>query len=117
MAYSTGSPFELSDKYSGYPIKGKDMKDNTFLADVSKATRSMSDYDRNHFSALVRLLITCYVEKQQRAAVFVSNDQLESATLASVNADDAELHQLIHFVSDLVGLQNHLQSNNAMRLN
>jgi hypothetical protein len=50
-------------------------------------------------------------------AIFMSSDELESATLASVNADEQELHELIHFVSALVGVQSPAQQQRAMRLN
>jgi hypothetical protein len=34
-----------------------------------------------------------------------------------VNADEQELHELIHFVSALVGVQSPVQQQKAMRLN
>jgi hypothetical protein len=93
------------------------MTDNTLLGDISKATLAMREEEKQHFSALVRILMRCYTEKDQKMAIFMSNEQLESATLASVNADEQELHDLIHFVSTLVGVQSPVQQQRAMRLN
>ena len=93
------------------------MTDNTLLGDISKATLAMREEEKQHFSALVRILIRCYTEKDQKMAIFMSNEQLESATLASVNADEQELHDLIHFVSTLVRVQSPVQQQRAMRLN
>ena len=93
------------------------MTDNTLLGDISKATLAMREEEKLHFSALVRFLMRCYTEKDQKMAIFMSNEQLESATLASVNADEQELHDLIHFVSTLVGVQSPVQQQRAMRLN
>ena len=63
------------------------MTDNTLLGDISKATLAMREDEKQHFSALERILIRCYTEKDQKMAIFMSSDELESATLASVNAD------------------------------
>jgi hypothetical protein len=93
------------------------MTDNTLLGDISKATLAMREDEKQHFSALVRILIRCYTEKDQKMAIFMSSDELESATLASVNADEQELHELIHFVSALVGVQSPVQQQRAMQLN
>jgi hypothetical protein len=93
------------------------MTDNTLLGDISKATLAMREDEKQQFSALVRILIRCYTEKDQKMAIFMSSDDLESATLASVNADEQELHVLIHFVSALVGVQSPVQQQKAMRLN
>jgi hypothetical protein len=99
------------------PPKGMTMTDNTLLGDISKATLAMREDEKQQFSALVRILIRCYTEKDQKMAIFMSSDDLESATLASVNADEQELHELIHFVSALVGVQSPVQQQRAMRLN
>ena len=100
-----------------FPPKGMTMTDNTLLGDISKATLAMREDEKQQFSALVRILIRCYTEKDQKMAIFMSSDELESATLASVNADEQELHELIHFVSALVGVQSPVQQQRAMRLN
>ena len=93
------------------------MTDNTLLGDISKATLAMPDDDKQNFRALVRILIRGYTGKDQTMALFLSSDELESATLASVNADEQELHELIHFVSVLVGVQSPVQQQKAMQLN
>ena len=59
------------------------MTDNTLLSDISKATLAMREDEKQHFSALVRILIRCYTEKDQKMAIFMSSDELESATLAT----------------------------------
>jgi len=41
------------------PSKGMTMTDNTLLGDISKATLAMREDEKQHFSALVRILIRC----------------------------------------------------------
>ena len=52
-----------------------------------------------------------------RAAVDEFNRLSFAEQVDSVNADEQELHELIHFVSALVGVQSPVQQQKAMRLN
>jgi hypothetical protein len=65
------------------------MKNNTLLGDISKAMHVMSDEERSHFNYLVQRLLRCYTHKNQRAAIFMQED-------------DARLVLLYEFVCELI---------------
>ena len=85
------------------------MKNNSLLGDISKAMLVMSESERDHFSFLVNRLMRCYIQKDQKAAVFMREDDMETATLTCVNADEKELHEMIYFVNEFMGVQTSMQ--------
>ena len=93
------------------------MKNNSLLGDISKAMLLMSEGERDHFSFLVNRLMRCYIQKDQKAAVFMREDDMETATLTCVNADEKELHEMIYFVNEFMGVQSPAQKKSAMSLN
>ena len=93
------------------------MKNNSLLGDLSKAMLVMSEGERDHFSFLVNRLMRCYIQKDQKAAVFMREDDMETATLTCVNADEKELHEMIYFVNEFMGVQTSMQKKSAMSLN
>ena len=93
------------------------MKNNSLLGDISKAMLVMSESERDHFSFLVNRLMRCYIQKDQKAAVFMREDDMETATLTWVNADEKELHEMIYFVNEFMGVQTSMQKKSAMSLN
>jgi hypothetical protein len=44
-------------------------------------------------------------------------DDMETATLTCVNADEKELHEMIYFVNEFMGVQTSMQKKSAMSLN
>ena len=44
-------------------------------------------------------------------------DDMETATLTCVNADEKELHEMIYFVNEFMGVQSPAQKKSAMSLN
>jgi len=93
------------------------MKNNSLLGDISKAMHVMSEGERDHFSFLVNRLMRCYIQKDQKAAVFMREDDMETATLTCVNADEKELHEMIYFVNEFIGAQSPASNKSAMSLN
>jgi predicted transcriptional regulator YheO len=44
-------------------------------------------------------------------------DDSETATLTCVNADEKELHEMVYFVNEFMGLQTSTHNKSAMSLN
>ena len=93
------------------------MKNYSLLGNISKAMNSMSEGERDHFSFLVTRLMRCYIQKDQKAAVFMREDESETATLTCVNADEKELHEMVYFVNEFMGVQTSTYNKSAMSLN
>ena len=92
------------------------MKNNTLLGDISKAMHVMSDEEKSHFNYLVQRLLRCYTHKNQRAAIFMQEDDADTATLTCVNADDKNLYEMVHYVNEFIGAQNTFRKIPAMSL-
>ncbi len=79
-------------------MNGKD-----FLSEVAQSLDRMDDDVREHFRLVTRMLMTCYLDDAQKAAIIFTRGKGEPASLVSVNADDEELSEMMLFMQQLTG--------------
>ena len=93
------------------------MENYPLLGDIAKAMNLMIEDERDHFSFLVSRLMRCYIQKDQKAAVFMRENEAETATLTCVNADEKELNEMIHFVYEFMDVKSSMQNKSTISLN
>ena len=79
------------------------MKEPDFLNEVAQSIESMDEDIRAHFRLVTRMLMDCYLDDSQKAAVLFTRGEGQPASLASVNADDEELSEMMYFMQELSG--------------
>ena len=79
------------------------MNEPDFLKEVAQSIERMDEDVREHFRSVTRMLMACYLDDSQKAAVFVTRGEGETVSLVSVNADDEELSQMMFFMQELSG--------------
>ena len=79
------------------------MNEKDFLGDVAQSLDRMDEDVRVHFRSVTRMLMDCYLDDTQRAAIFFTRGEGEPASLVSVNADDEELSEMMFFMKQLTG--------------
>jgi hypothetical protein len=79
------------------------MNEQDFLKEVAQSLSSMDEVVREHFRSVTRMLMACYLDDSQKAAVFFTRGEGEPASLVSVNADDEELSEMMFFMKQLTG--------------
>lgn len=72
-----------------------------FLNEVAQSLDRMDEDVRVHFRLLTRMLMACYLDDTQRAAIFCSRGEGKPASLVSVNADDEALSEMMFFMKEL----------------
>ena len=77
------------------------MYEPDFLNEVAQSIERMDEDVREHFRLVTRMLMTCYLDKNQKAAVLFIRGEGEPASLVSVNADDEELSEMMCFMQEL----------------
>jgi len=71
------------------------MTTGKLILELAKAIERLDDGQREHYRLLSKALLSCYVNDGQRAAVIVSREQDSSATLIAVNADNAQVTEML----------------------
>ena len=79
------------------------MNEPDFLKEVSQSIESMDADVREHFRLVTRMLMACYLDVSQKAAVLFTRGAGQPASLVSVNADDEELSEMMCFMRELSG--------------
>jgi len=79
------------------------MNEPDFLKEVAQSIERMDDDVREHFRLVTRMLVACYLDDTQKAAIFFTRGDGEPASLVSVNADDEELSEMMFFMKELTG--------------
>ncbi len=79
------------------------MKEPDFLNEVAQSIESMDEDIRAHFRLVTRMLMACYLDDGQKAAVLFTRGEGQPASLVSVNADDEELSEMMYFMQELSG--------------
>ena len=79
------------------------MNEPDFLDEVAQSLDRMDEDVRVHFRSVTRMLMDCYLDDTQRAAIFFTRGEGEPASLVSVNADDEELSEMMFFMKQLTG--------------
>ena len=79
------------------------MNEPDFLNEVAQSIERMDEDGLTHFRSVTRMLMACYLEDSQTAAVYVTRGVGETASLVFVNADDEELSQMMFFMQELSG--------------
>ena len=79
------------------------MNEPDFLNEVAQSIERMDEDVRTHFRTVTRMLMACYLDDSQKAAVFVTRGEGETASLVSVNADDEELSKMMFFMKEMTG--------------
>jgi hypothetical protein len=79
------------------------MNEPDFLNEVAASLGRMDEYVREHFRLVTRMLMTCYLDDNQKAAVLFTRGEGQPASLISVNADDEELSEMMCFMRELSG--------------
>ena len=79
------------------------MKEPDFLKEVAQSIESMDADVREHFCLVTRMLMDCYLDDSQKAAVLFTRGEGQPASLVSVNADDEELSEMMCFMQELSG--------------
>ena len=79
------------------------MNEQDFLKEVAQSLGSMDEDVREHFRAVTRMLMACYLDDSQKAAVIFTRGEGEPVSLVSVNADDEELSEMMLFMKQLTG--------------
>ena len=79
------------------------MNEPDFLHEVAQSIESMDEDVRAHFRLVTRMLMACYLDDSQKAAVLFTRGEGQLASLVSVNADDEELSEMMCFMRELSG--------------
>ena len=79
------------------------MNEPDFLNEVAKSIERMDQDVREHFHMVTRMLMDCYLDESQKAAVLFTRGEGQPASLVSVNADDEELSEMMCFMQELSG--------------
>ena len=79
------------------------MNEPDLLHEVAQSIERMDEDVREHFSLVTRMLMACYLNKSQKAAVLLTRGEGQPASLFSVNADDEELSEMMCFMQGLSG--------------
>jgi hypothetical protein len=79
------------------------MNEKDFLKEASQSIESMDEDVRAHFRLVTRMLMDCYLDDSQKAAVLFTRGVGQPASLVSVNADDEELSEMMCFMRELSG--------------
>ena len=79
------------------------MNEKDFLNEVAKSIERMNEDVREHFRLVTRMLMACYLDDNQKAAVLFTRAEGQPASLVSVNADDEELSEMMCFMRELSG--------------
>ena len=79
------------------------MNEQNFLKEVSQSIERMDEDVREHFRLVTRMLMACYIDDSQKAAVLFTQGAGQPASLVSVNADDEELSEMMCFMRELSG--------------
>ena len=79
------------------------MNEKDFLNEVAKSSERMNEDVREHFRLVTRMLMACYLDDSQKAAVLFTRGEGQAASLVSVNADDEELSEMMCFMRELSG--------------
>ena len=77
------------------------MNEPDFLKEVAKSIERMDENVREHFRLVSRMLMACYLDDNQKAAVLFTRGEGQPASLVSVNADDEELSEMMCFMREL----------------
>ena len=77
------------------------MTNPDFLKEVEQSLDRMDEDVRAHFHSVTRMLMACYLDDSQKAAVFFTRGQNAPVSLVSVNADDEELSEMVIFMNEL----------------
>jgi hypothetical protein len=79
------------------------MNEPDFLHEVAQSIERMDEDVREHFRLVTRMLMACYLDDNQKAAVLFTRGAGQPASMVSVNADDEELSQMMCFMQELSG--------------
>ena len=79
------------------------MNEPDFLKEVAQSIERMDEDVREHFRLVTRMLMACYLDDSQKAAVLFTRGEGQPASLVSVNADDEELSEMMCFMRELSG--------------
>ena len=79
------------------------MNEPDFLTEVAQSLGRMDEDVREQFRLVTRMLMTCYLDDNQKAAVLFTRAEGQPASLVSVNADDEELSEMMCFMRELSG--------------
>ena len=79
------------------------MNEKDFLNEVAQSIERIDEDVREHFRLVTRMLMACYLDKSQKAAVLFTRGEGQPASLVSVNADDEELSEMMCFMQELSG--------------
>ena len=79
------------------------MNEPDFLTEVAQSLGRMDEDVREHFRLVTRMLMTCYLDDNQKAAVLFTRGEGQPASLVSVTADDEELSEMMCFMRELSG--------------
>ena len=79
------------------------MNEKDFLHEVAQSIERMDEDVREHFRLVTRMLMACYLDDTQKAAVLFTRGEGQPASLVSVNADDEELSEMMCFMRELSG--------------
>jgi hypothetical protein len=77
------------------------MNEKDFLKEVSQSIERMDEDVREQFPLITRMLMACYLDDSQKAAVLFTRGVGQPASLVSVNADDEELSEMMCFMREL----------------
>jgi hypothetical protein len=72
-----------------------------FLNEIAQSIERMDEDVRAHFRLVTRMLMDCYLDDSQKAAVLFTRGAGQPASLVSVNADDEELSEMMCFMREL----------------
>ena len=79
------------------------MNEPDLLHEVAQSIERMDEDVREHFRLVTRMLMACYLDDKQKAAVLFTRGEGQPASLVSVNADDEELSEMMCFMRELSG--------------
>ena len=79
------------------------MRATDFLNEVAQSIDRMDADVREHFRLVTRMLMSCYLNDTQKAAIIFTRGKGEPASLVSVNADDEERSEMMLFMKQLSG--------------
>ena len=74
-----------------------------FLNEIAQSIERMDEDVQEHFRLVTRMLMACYLDDSQKAAVLFTRGVGQPASLVSVNADDEELSEMMCFMQELSG--------------
>ena len=79
------------------------MNEPDFLNEVAQSIERIDEDVREHFRLVTRMLMACYLDDKQKAAILFTRGEGQPASLVSVNADDEELSEMMCFMRELSG--------------